>query len=686
MTPVETRVAIFHNGYIPIPANGKACHVKGWSTKTATNAEEIEVQSKQYRDHSNTGILTRDVPAIDIDITFQPAAEAVERHAKETFEERGDIAPVRIGQAPKRAILLRTDEPFEKLTRSYSAPDGGQHKIEILCNGQQVIVAGIHPDTGKPYSWHGGSPLTIRRDALAYVRREDVESFLDRATELLCRDFGFQLGGKTKGNGADHDGPHDRADWAALIGNIVAGRDLHDSTLKLAGAYIASGMDERGATRAIEALFLTSDTPRDERWKARFDDVGRCVRDVWAKHGNKNAAAKEPDAAPNGAAFGLASIDAGEDDWNVPPREWLLGNMFCREFVSSLIGDGGTGKTALRYAQYLSLAIGRSLTGEHVFRRCRVLIVSMEDNINELRRRIRATCMHHGIDQKELTGWLFYIALGSDAGKIMTVAIGRHVRGPLANKLEEEIKYRNIDLAALDPFVKTHAVEENSNGAIDSVMQILSDIAVKHSIAVDTPHHMSKGLPDPGNANRGRGASAMKDAARLVYTLSPMTKEEAAAMGVDDATSISLIRIDSAKVNIAPPMIEAKWFLLVGIRLGNCTGMYPNGDEVQTVEQWAPANPFDSVWTADINRILDEIEAAAASGERFSSHHNARSRAAWRVVVKHVPAKGEAQAKEIIKAWLKSGLLVEEEYRDEIRRQTAHGLIVDNAKRPSGVF
>ncbi len=69
----------------------------------------------------------------------------------------------------------------------------------------------------------------------------------------------------------------------------------------------------------------------------------------------------------------LGEWDAG-DEWDgdgefrpIPPRGWLLGNIFCRGFVSSLLGDGGAGKTALRYAQYLSLATGRSLTGEHVF-------------------------------------------------------------------------------------------------------------------------------------------------------------------------------------------------------------------------------------------------------------------------------------------------------------------------------
>ena len=62
------------------------------------------------------------------------------------------------------------------------------------------------------------------------------------------------------------------------------------------------------------------------------------------------------------------------------PREWLLGNTFCKKFLSSLIADGGVGKTALRIAQIGSLATGRSITGEHVFRRCRALILSFEDD------------------------------------------------------------------------------------------------------------------------------------------------------------------------------------------------------------------------------------------------------------------------------------------------------------------
>jgi hypothetical protein len=50
-------------------------------------------------------------------------------------------------------------------------------------------------------------------------------------------------------------------------------------------------------------------------------------------------------AAQAGIADGLGEWDAGEDNEPIPPRQWLLGNIFCLGFLSSLFGEGGVGKT-----------------------------------------------------------------------------------------------------------------------------------------------------------------------------------------------------------------------------------------------------------------------------------------------------------------------------------------------------
>jgi hypothetical protein len=40
----------------------------------------------------------------------------------------------------------------------------------------------------------------------------------------------------------------------------------------------------------------------------------------------------------------LGEWDAGDDIDLPPPRGWLLGNVFARNFISSLFAEGGTGK------------------------------------------------------------------------------------------------------------------------------------------------------------------------------------------------------------------------------------------------------------------------------------------------------------------------------------------------------
>jgi AAA domain len=302
--------------------------------------------------------------------------------------------------------------------------------------------------------------------------------------------------------------------------------------------------------------------------------------------------------------------DAGEDDYNIPPRGWLLGSTFCRRFLSAVVADGGVGKTALRTAQLISLAIGRSLTGEHVFCRCRVLILSFEDGRDELRRRVYAVLRYYKINPRDLRGWLY---LAAPKGlRLAEMHEGSPQPGALEQEMRDAITAFKLDVVSLDPFIKTHTLEENSNNAIDFVSSLLANIAIELDCAVDLPHHTNKGTALPGDANRGRGASAMKDAARLVYTLTPMTPDEAKLFGLSEAERRSLVRLDSGKINIAPPSREARWFKLIGVPLGNCDDTYKNGDEVQTVEPWTPSDTWAGLSSAALNAALSEIENGLA--------------------------------------------------------------------------
>jgi hypothetical protein len=392
----------------------------------------------------------------------------------------------------------------------------------------------------------------------------------------------------------------------------------------------------------------------------------------------------EPDDGTDEAAQEsdcLEEWDAGEDTGRPPPREWLLGNQFCRKFVSGLTAPGATGKSATRLVQYMSLASGREIAGQHIFKRSRVLIISMEDDRDELRRRILAARLHHGIEREDIKCWLY--CWTPKGLKLAQMKEGVLQKGRLETLIREKIKARGIDLVALDPFIKVHALGENDNNAMDYVCELLTKIAIDLNVAVDIPQHTKKGLQTAGDADAGRGASATRDAGRLFYTLTRMTEDEAKQFGIPAEQRALYVRLDSSKVNIAPPSSAATWFKLVGVRLDNMTDDYPAGDEVQTVERWHPPETWGGVSAAQLNAALTDIAEGLPNGQRYTEGNKTTPRSAWPVVQRHCPDRTEPQCREIIKTWVKNKVLSSEDYDDPKERKTVKGLFVCDAKRPT---
>jgi RecA-family ATPase len=256
----------------------------------------------------------------------------------------------------------------------------------------------------------------------------------------------------------------------------------------------------------------------------------------------------------------LEEICDGVDISNIPPRQRLLGWTFCREFFSGLAGAGGTGKTALRLAQCLSVAIGRPLTDETVFKRTKVLAIGLEDSRDEYRRRQAACVLHHKIDPADTKGWFRWLTVTNRGGKIVAIGPNGNVMpGTLAGVIEAAINKFDIGLVHFDPFVKAHGLPENDNRLIDEVMTIITSIAARHGVAMDATFHVPKGPTDPGNADKFRGASSARDALRLGKTLTTMSPEEATRFGIQERERRRYIRYDDAKVNISPYDLTS-WF------------------------------------------------------------------------------------------------------------------------------
>ena len=385
----------------------------------------------------------------------------------------------------------------------------------------------------------------------------------------------------------------------------------------------------------------------------------------------------ELEGEPKAPTPRLELFDVGDEDGNIPPREWLLGATYCRGNLSGLISAGAGGKTTVRIAQLLSAASGRSLTGEHVFVRCRAMIVCLEDDTKELRRRVRAAMIHHKVTPAEVKGFLI---LTTPRGlKIAEREAGKIAAGGLHRALVDAIDELKLDIVCIDPAIKAHSLSENDNAEIDAFASLLTGLATEKNIAIDLLSHERKATgAEAGDVNRGRGAGSQKDAARLVYTLTGMSETEAATLGVSDVERKSLVRIDSAKVNIAPPTATTTWLRIVGVNLENGNTTYPNGDNVQTVELWTPAPLFDGLSSADLNCVLRKLGAGVGDGRRYSLASAAKDRAAWRAVQEHFHDIAEERCRAIIKEWQKREVFEVGEYDDPVRRDKATGILSAN--------
>ena len=127
----------------------------------------------------------------------------------------------------------------------------------------------------------------------------------------------------------------------------------------------------------------------------------------------------------------------------------------------------------------------------------------------------------------------------------------------------------------------------------------------------------------------------MVDAGRLVTTLTPMSSEEATTFGIAEADRKQYVRLDNGKVNIIRGGGNPKWFRLVRERLGNGTKLYPNGDEVQTVEPWQPPELWSNLSVDLLNRALTQIDAGTCRWQPL--HQRSESWRARRVARNHRP-------------------------------------------------
>ena len=319
------RLQLVQAGYLPIPLHGKIPPQRSWQKTESVTPEMLEMSAKTWPDATNTGVLTRTMPTLDANILDKAAAKA----RQEFVRERYGYVLTRVGKPPKFAIPFRTEEPFKKIVVNLIAPDGSEgQKIELLADGEQVVVAGIHPDTKQPYRWSNGGLEQLEYKHLHEISAKEAHTLVDELVEILVRDFRYKRApSRPRANGRTAPGAHDGGgggdrDWQTLTQNILTGRELHDSITILAAKMIACGTNPGATINQLRALMEASTAPKDDRWHARVSQIPAAVDSALAKFG------KQPEATDNPPSARSSSEPAAEPTGKTPPRLQAAHNVF----------------------------------------------------------------------------------------------------------------------------------------------------------------------------------------------------------------------------------------------------------------------------------------------------------------------------------------------------------------------
>ncbi|HTJ58246.1 MAG TPA: AAA family ATPase [Devosiaceae bacterium] len=352
----------------------------------------------------------------------------------------------------------------------------------------------------------------------------------------------------------------------------------------------------------------------------------------------------------------------------IPTRQWLYGRYLLRKFVSATVAPGGVGKAALNIAETCAMVSGKNLLGgtlPHVGR-LRVWYLNLEDPREEISRQIQATALQYGLQPDDFGDRLFV-----DSGREQEFVIaetqprGAVICRPVVDSIIDQLLEHAIDCLIVDPFVSSHAVAENDNGAIDMVIKQWGKIADATNCAIGLVHHTRKAAAGDTEvtAESSRGGKALVDGCRAVRVINRMTKEEAERAGVDNPRLY--FRTLNDKANLTPPSERSDWYRLVGVDLGN-GGQRP-GDELGVVTKWSWPDAFDGVTTGDLQRV----QVAMASGE-WKENAQAKNWAGRAVAdtldLDLTDPSARAKVKAMLKEWTANGVLRIVRKPDEYRR------------------
>ena len=351
----------------------------------------------------------------------------------------------------------------------------------------------------------------------------------------------------------------------------------------------------------------------------------------------------------------------------IPPRPFVFNRLYVAGFVTGTAATGGLGKTSVVDVEVISMALGRDLLDAGRPLRAgpqRVLVLQLEDDITEFRRRHRAIFEHYRLTREdfELYRDNLMAIFDSDGAMKLLRRVGPELRRDEAaiEHLQELIADHQATVVTIDPLVSLHEAEENITGEMQQLLAVLRAIARDNGACVHYLHHTRKGGTDTADAMRG--AVSLRDGSRALRMLTRMSTEEAKQLNIDEKVAPFLIGEFNGKANFDPGTSARRWYRTISIGLDNETEQFA-ADSVGVVTGYRPPDLLDGISLDQCFAAWKQIQHLPQESMRYNPQASG-----W-LGYSIAPALGlstadKARISRILADWERSGVIAREDIQD----------------------
>ncbi|MFZ5483696.1 MAG: AAA family ATPase [Pseudomonadota bacterium] len=645
--------ALIQAGYRILPTIGKKPCYDGWQNSNIDQPQFEQLKANGAAT-ANLGVVcgVGEVPIHLVDIDSEDPD--VVRQLRIYADENLGLGIERVGKAPKLGLIFR-GSGFRKVTsKSFIDQQGRRHRLEVLGHGQQFVLAGIHPDTGRPYE-HGDF---LERKLWEISPKELPELTTDGALAIVTE---FERLARAKVEAGEWT-PEAGAGRAARAPAVVNPDDVfipdppvqdlspaqieevcshwdvetYDgiTTLGMALHHQFDGADEGlilWDKLGSKALKYAGFDWYQEKWTSFGQDANRreiTLRTLIA-HANSVRPPAQARATPTASKFNTAERILLTPLTSVKPAavDWIWPGWLAKGMLHILAGAPGTGKTNCALALAATKSKGGTLPDGSRVAAGRVAIWSGEDDLA------------HVIVPRLIT-------YDANLNNIVSLAGATNSDGSrrpfdpatdmplLAETLRDS---GGLDLLVIDPIVSAVAGDSHKNAEVRRSLQPLVDLGQEFGTAILGITHYTKSTAGRDPVERVTGSIAFGALARIVLATAKLPDDQGGGRIFARAKSnigpdgggfgyhLDVVQvadgIETTMVRWGDPLTGTARDLLAAAEQAPDQGQGHRGDAIQACQA------FLANLLADGPKLAIEIKAAAEA-ECFSDATLRRAKAA----------------------------------------------------------